>query len=222
MSLNKRLQFLRDSMALNAGPVIAGVCAQSEEQKRLLATEEGEIRHCPDFVPDMILVSADGSERSVRDLINEKPAVLLFFRGDWCPFSSTSMRALEEIRSELADHGIVMIGITPRRHEAHAEAEAKNMLGYPLLTDPEPKLTEAMGIRGGTVGEMVRLYESQGIDLAELNESGDWSLPLEATFLVGPDGAIRCANAFPQPSRRMEPSEIRERMFDMLEDCPAA
>lgn len=216
MSLNKRLQFLRETMARNAGPLIAAVCAQAEEQKAHLASEEGEVLHCPGSVPDETLVTADGKEQSVRELIAGKPAVILFFRGDWCPFSTTSMRALEAIRADLAARDIVMIGVTPRHHAALAEAAAKNLLGYPLLTDPEQKLTEAMGIRARTIDEMIRLYESQGIDLAELNESGDWYLPLEATFLVRPDGSICCASAFPHPSRRMEPAEIRDRMIEML------
>jgi peroxiredoxin len=131
------------------------------------------------------------------------------------------MRALEEIRADLAARDIVMIGVTPRHHSALAEAVAKNMLGFPLLTDPGQKLTEAMGIRSRTIDEMIRLYESQGIDLSKLNESGDWSLPLEATFLVRPDGSIGCANAFPHPARRMEPAEIRDRMTEMLKQ-PAA
>lgn len=221
MSLNKRLQFLRDSMARNAGPKISALCAQAEKEKCCMATEEGTVLHSPETVPDATLVAADGSKQSLRDLISGKPAVLLFFRGDWCPFSTTSMRALEEIRADLAARGIVMIGVTPRHHSALAEAVAKNMLGFPLLTDPGQELTEAMGIRSRTIDEMIRLYESQGIDLSKLNESGDWSLPLEATFLVRPDGSICCANAFPHPARRMEPAEIRDRMLEMLEQ-PAA
>ena len=45
---------------------------------------------------------------------------------------------------------------------------------------------------------------------------GVHSLPLEATFLVDPDGAICCANAFPHPSQRMEPADIRDRVLEML------
>jgi peroxiredoxin len=217
MSLNKRLQFLRDSMARNAGPKISAACAQAAENQARLATEEGMVLHCPKTVPDVTLITADGRAQPVRDLIAGKPAVLLFFRGDWCPYSTTSMRAVEEIRADLAGHGVIIVGITPRHHSALAAAASKNMLGYQLLTDPEQKLIEAMGIRSHTIDKMVALYESAGIDLSKLNESGDWSLPLEATFLVEPDGRICCANAFPHPSRRMEPAEIRDRMLEMLQ-----
>ncbi|QKV18587.1 peroxiredoxin-like family protein [Oricola thermophila] len=206
-------------MARNAGPEIAATCAQAEQNQERLATSEGTVLHHPETVPDVTLVAADGSRRGLRELIAGRPAVLLFFRGDWCPFSTTSMRALEDIRADLASQGIAMIGITPRHHSALAGAVERNLLGYPLLTDPELELTEAMGVRVRVIDEMVHLYEKQGIDLAELNESGEWSLPLEATFLVGPDGRICCANAFPHPSRRMEPAEVRERMLEMLGQC---
>ena len=204
-------------MARNAGPKISAVCAQAAENQCRLATEDGAVLHCPKEVPDLNVVTAEGREQPLRDLIAGKPAVLLFFRGDWCPYSTTSMRALEEIRAELTKHGILMVGITSRHHSALASTMARNMLGYLLVTDPEQTLIEAMGIRSRTIDEMIGLYEKAGIDLASLNESGDWSLPLEATFLVRADGSICCANAFPHPARRMEPAEIRDRMLEMLE-----
>jgi len=216
MSLNKRLQFLRESMSRNAGPKVSAACEQAVENQSLLATEGGVILHCPKTVPDATLIAGDGTEVSLRALIAGKPAVLLFFRGDWCPYSTTSMRACEAIRADLAEIGVILAGITPRHHAALKPMAQKNMLGYTLLTDPDQSLIEAMGVRSRTVEAMIVLFEAAGLDLARLNESGDWSLPLEATFLVDADGNIRFANAYPDPSRRMEPDEIRERMLEIV------
>lgn len=217
MSLNAKLRFLRDAMSRNAGPAIAAACEQAAEIQASLATGEGTVLKCPKTVPDETLIAADGSAVSLRDLIAGKPAALLFFRGDWCPYSTTSMRAYEEVRAVLADNGAVMIGVTPRCHTALPAAASRNMLGYVLLTDPEQKLSEAMGVRVHVTEAMIQLYKSNGVDLAAMNESGDWSLPLEATFVVDADGAILCANAYPHPSMRMEPSELRDRLLQRLD-----
>lgn len=216
MSLNTQLQFLRDSMTRNAGPKIAAACEQAAEIQANLATAEGTVLHCPKTVPDMALIAADGSEVRVRDVIAGKPAVLLFFRGDWCPYSTTSMRAYERIRADLVEHGAIMVGITPRCHDALPAVAAKNLLGYAMFTDPEQKLIEAMGVRVRITEAMICLYRSHGVDLAAMNESGDWTLPLEATFLVDPDGAILFANAYPHPAMRMEPLEVRDRLLAAL------
>ncbi len=217
MSLNTKLRFLRDSMSRNAGPKVAAACEQAAEIQASLASEDGTVLKCPKTVPDATLVAADGSEVSVLDLIAGKPAALLFFRGDWCPYSTTSMRAYEEVRAALTERGAVLVGITPRCHEALSAAVARNLLGYLLLTDPEQKLAEAMGVRARVTPAMVGLFKSHGVDLAAMNESADWSLPLEATFLVDAEGAIFCANAYPHPAMRLEPSELRDRLLAKLE-----
>ena len=217
MSLNAKLRFLRDTMARNAGPAIAAACQQAAEIQANLATGEGTVLKCPETIPDETLIAADGSAVSVRDLIAGKPAALLFFRGDWCPYSTTSMRAYEEVRAVLVDNGAVLVGVTPRCHKALPEVATRNMLGYVLLTDPAQKLAEAMGVRVHVTEAMIQLYKRHGVDLAAMNESGDWSLPLEATFLVDADGSIQCANAYPHPSIRMEPSELRDRLLKRIE-----
>lgn len=213
MSLNTQLQFLRDSMARNAGPTISAACEQAADIQKNLARADGTVLNCPDSVPDMTLVAADGSEVRILDMIAGKPSALLFFRGDWCPYSTTSMRAYERINADLVDHGAVMVGITPRCHAALEAAAARNLLGYPIFTDPEQKLIEAMGVRVRITPAMMDLYKGHGVDLAEMNESGDWTLPLEATFLVDSSGTIFCANAYPHPAMRMEPKEVRDRLF---------
>lgn len=217
MSLNTKLKFLRDSMARNAGPKVEAACEQAAEIQENLATEDGTIRNCPKTVPDATLLAVDGSEVSIRDLIAGKPAALLFFRGDWCPYSTTSMRAYEEVRAAVAERGVVMVGITPCCHETLRATAARNLLGYLMLTDPGQKLAEAMGVRARVTPAMAELYKSYCVDLAAINESGDWSLPLEATFLVDAEGAIFCANAYPHPAMRMEPAELRDRLIARLE-----
>jgi peroxiredoxin len=213
MSLNKRLKFLGETMWRNAGPEAEQTRALALANQSQFATEEGTILKAPGIVPDAALVTGDGNTQSLRDLIAGKPAVLLFFRGSWCPYSTTSMRAYEPVRADLAQHGIAMIGITPQRHITLAAAIARNALGYPLLTDPDEALAEAMGIRIPIIPEMIDMYECQGYDLAKLNESGDWSLPLEATFLCSDDGRIFEANAYPHPDRRMEPDDVLQHML---------
>jgi peroxiredoxin len=184
MSLNKRLKFLGETMWRNAGPEAEQTRALALANQSQFATEEGTILKAPGIVPDAALVTGDGNTQSLRDLIAGKPAVLLFFRGSWCPYSTTSMRAYEPVRADLAQHGIAMIGITPQRHITLAAAIARNALGYPLAHRSRTRrLRKQWASASPIIPEMIDMYECQGYDLAKLNESGDWSLPLEATFL---------------------------------------
>jgi peroxiredoxin len=222
MSLNKRLDFLNETMWRNAGPDAVRTRKTALKNQSGFADEKGAILKHPATVPDATLISADGTQQSLLDIISGKPAVLLFFRGSWCPFSTTSMRSMETIRTDLASHGVAMVGITAQRHITLAAAAQRNALHYPLLTDPEQALTAAMGIRIPVIPDMVEMYQAQGFDLTKLNESADWSLPLEATFLVDADGIIQVANAYPYPNKRMEPEQIRSLMRDLVKSKQVA
>lgn len=216
MSLNKRLEFLGETMWRNAGADAMQTRNLALGNQSRFATEDGEVIAAPAHVPDARLITRDGNTQSLHDLIGGKPAVLLFFRGSWCPFSTTSMRAYEPIRGRLAEMGVAMVGITPQRHITLAAAITRNALGYPLLTDPDQSLTEAMGIRIPIIDRMIDMYQCQGFDLTKLNESGDWTLPLEATFLADKDLRIIKACAYPYPTARMEPADVLSHMQQHL------
>jgi len=208
MSLNKRLKYLGETMWANACRETAHACEKALKNHAHFATEDGAILNAPSALPDCDLMTPEGELCSVSDLVGGRDAALLFFRGGWCPFSTTSMRALETVRPDLAALGVSVLGITPQRHAALAGVIARNGLGFPLVTDPGQKLAEAMGVRVPIIPEMIEMYRRQGSDLAELNETGDWALPLEATFIVDRAGRIVVANAYPYPTRRMEPEEL--------------
>ena len=61
-------------------------------------------------------------------------------------------------------------------------------------------LIEAMGIRIPIIPQMIEMYQRQGLDLTKLNESADWTLPLEATFLADKDRRVIKACAYPYPT----------------------
>ena len=222
MSLNKRLQFLCDTMKRNAGPEAESLFNTVLADRTRFATEDGAVVNCPAELPDRPLIDSCGESHTLCELAGGRSAVVLCFRGSWCPFSTTSMRAHEPIRARLADNGIAMFGITPQHHTTLATAIGRNALGFPLLTDSDQSLIDALGIRVRIEPELAEIYASMGFDVACLNESGDWALPLEATFLVAGDGRIEKAVAYPSPHRRMEPDAIVAHMTGSRADGAGA
>ncbi len=52
------------------------------------------------------------------------------------------------------------------------------------------------------------LYCRLGHDLPRINRTGDWRVPLPATFIIGTDGRVVHADVQPVAHRRMEPSAV--------------
>jgi peroxiredoxin len=47
-----------------------------------------------------------------------------------------------------------------------------------------------------------------GHDLPRLNGTGDWTVPLPATFVIGRDGRVVLAHVEPNYHRRLEPAAV--------------
>ncbi len=207
MSLNRKLEALSEAMWRNAGPEGAALRAKALANQSLY-TFEGKPKKAVAVLPDAGLINADGEPVNLYTAIGARPAVIAFFRGSWCPYSTTAMRAIQSIADDLHKMGVALIGITPQRHITLEAAIWRNGLNWQLFTVPGVDLVDSLGIGVRIIPEMIELYRSQGFDLETLNETHSWILPLEATYIVDEQKRIVEAASWPYPSRRMEPADI--------------
>jgi thiol-disulfide isomerase/thioredoxin len=56
-------------------------------------------------VPTVLLKTVDGQTVELVDFIKEKPTVLVFYRGGWCPYCNTQLGQLKEIEQQILDAG---------------------------------------------------------------------------------------------------------------------
>lgn len=52
-----------------------------------------------DFMPPFVLKDATGNPVSLDELVEKGPAVIVFYRGSWCPYCNMTLRTY---RRELA------------------------------------------------------------------------------------------------------------------------
>ena len=64
-----------------------------------------------DSIPDVTLRTVDNQEVKLRTLVAEKPSVLVFFRGGWCPFCNAQLSSQVGIEQELNKEGVQLIAI---------------------------------------------------------------------------------------------------------------
>jgi peroxiredoxin len=78
--------------------------------------------------------------------IDEKPAVLVFYRGGWCPHCNKQLAAIAGIEKSITSMGFQLIAITPEDQLNLEPTEKANNAGFTLLSDPEGALIQKMGI----------------------------------------------------------------------------
>lgn len=78
-----------------------------------------------------------------------------------------------------------------------------------MLTDFGLGVARDYGLTFRLPADLERIYaDSMKLDLVRFNGDESWELPIPATFVVDPDGAIVYASADPDYTRRPEPTEV--------------
>jgi peroxiredoxin len=163
-----------------------------------------------DPMPEFELPSIEGTLVSSADLLARGPLVLSFFRGGWCPYCRLELKALQETLPEIGHQGATLAAITPDSGSAFAATKRANELGFQVLSDLDNGVGLTFGIIFRIPPAIKELYLRLGIDLGARhgNATGEWLLPLPATYIVDRRGVIRHAELDPDFKRRMEPKEI--------------
>jgi peroxiredoxin len=163
-----------------------------------------------DPMPEFELPNAAGRLVASAELLERGPLVLSFFRGGWCPYCRLELKALQESLPELERRGARLVAVTPDTGAALAATARASQIGYELLSDVDNGVGLSFGLIFRVPPEVRDLYRRLGIDLGARhgNDTGEWLLPVPATYIVDRRGTIRHAALDPDFKHRMEPGEI--------------
>jgi peroxiredoxin len=85
-----------------------------------------------DQFPRLTITTAEGQELTLPDAFAGDFAVVLFYRGAWCPYCNAQLRAFERASQTLADTGIRVVALSVDDKEATAALVAKHKLTFPV------------------------------------------------------------------------------------------
>lgn len=141
-------------------------------------------------IPDVEVQTTDGTTVRLKKLVKEKPTVLIFYRGGWCPYCNGHMAELQRIEQELVDMGYQILAISADRPEKLKESISKHNLDYTLLSDSPMQASKAFGLAFKVDDSTVKRYKRIGIDLEKSSGYDHHLLPVPAVFLVDTEGMI--------------------------------
>ncbi len=146
--------------------------------------------------PDFELPSdPEGGMLSLRSL-RGRPVVLAFYPADWSPVCGDQTVELGGRRVEFERRGAAVVGISvdgPWSHAAFAEARG---IGFPLLSDFEPKgaVARAYGVYRAKDGKAER-----ALFLLDADGVVRWREVVEPWINPGVDGVLAALDALPAP-----------------------
>jgi peroxiredoxin len=142
-------------------------------------------------IPDVKLKNMDDETVRLKELVSQKPSILVFYRGGWCPYCNRQLSDLNEIEEQLYEIGYQLLAISPDKPEKLRTTLDKNELGYTLLSDSPMNVSKAFGIAFKVDQETIDRYKSIGLDLEEDSGYDHHLLPVPAVYIVNTDGIVK-------------------------------
>lgn len=82
--------------------------------------------------PTLTMTPVDAEPLRLPDDLSGHYAVVLFFRGAWCPYCNAQLRGFERAHDDLAAHDIRVVALSVDDEPTTRELVAKNGLRYPV------------------------------------------------------------------------------------------
>lgn len=160
-------------------------------------------------LPDTELLDVHGAPTTLASAQAGKPAVLVFYRGAWCPYCNVALRAYQaDLLPTLVERGVELIAVSPQKPDGSLSAKESNELSYTVLSDPANQLARVLGVVTEHGAEAKAAQLSLGLDLAEVNADGTHELPMPTVAIVDGGGVLRWIDVHSDYSTRTEVPEI--------------
>jgi len=160
-------------------------------------------------LPDAPVLRGDGTSLPLREAVGAGKAVLIVYRGGWCPICTRHFAALGQAREELVAKDWSLVAISPDSPESIAAwIDEHGDDGIVRYSDSDVDAIEALGLAYTLDAETRAKYREYGLDLAAASGQDHYILPVPAVLLVV-DGEIRWFHADADYRRRLERPLLR-------------
>lgn len=159
--------------------------------------------------PDGDLLDAEGRPTSLALARMGAPAVVIFYRGAWCPYCNIALRTYrEQIAEPLAARGVVLVALSPQVADGSMTMKEKHELDFAVLSDPGNSIAGALGILTHPSEPALAAQRQFGLDIASVNADGTTTLPMPTVALIDADGVLVWIDVHPDYTTRTESAEI--------------
>jgi peroxiredoxin len=140
--------------------------------------------------PDFKAKDQNGKDIRLKDLLKKGKVVLVFYRGEWCPYCNKQLQRLEDSLQLILDKGATLVAVTPEQPESIAKTIEKTKAQYPVLHDENLKIMKAYEVEFELPENTLKRYRNGGIKIDEINGKNGNYLPVPATYVIDKEGNI--------------------------------
>ncbi|WP_048690724.1 peroxiredoxin family protein [Catenovulum maritimum] len=138
--------------------------------------------------PNFSLNNSANEKVSLTQILDKKHAMLVFYRGEWCPYCISNLESFESVLPELAKHNVQLVGISPDAVSTNKNTQRSFGQDYLFLSDSDLTVSQLFGIKR------------------------DEKIPHPAVFLIKQDGSIAWYHA----SKNIKVRPSGEQMLEVI------
>jgi len=157
----------------------------------VIAQEKPEGLFINSKAPEFKVKDQSGIEQTLKELRKKGPVVLVFYRGNWCPYCNKELKRLQDSLQYITAKGAQVIAITPEAQEGINKTIEKTGAVFPILYDADMKIAKAYQVSFQVDDKTVERYKGFGTDLLSINQQKQKAfLPVPAIYIINKEGSI--------------------------------
>ncbi|HQX73196.1 MAG TPA: peroxiredoxin-like family protein [Chitinophagaceae bacterium] len=170
----------------------------------VIAQEKPEGLFIASKAPDFKAKDQFGNEIRLKDLLKKGKVVLVFYRGQWCPYCNKELSRLQDSLQFIRDKGAEVVAVSPEKPENVAVTVEKTKAEYPILYDEGLKIMKAYDVEFEMEENTVTRYRNAGLDIEKNNGANGRFLPVPAVYIIDKESTV--TYRFFEPDYKKRPS----------------
>lgn len=170
----------------------------------VIAQEKPEGLFISSKAPDFKAKDQFGNEIRLKDLLKKGKVVLVFYRGQWCPYCNKELSRLQDSLQFIKDKGAALVAVSPEKPENVAVTVEKTKAEYPILYDEGLKIMKAYDVEFEMEENTVTRYRNAGLDIEKNNGANGRFLPVPAVYIIDKESTV--TYRFFEPDYKKRPS----------------
>jgi peroxiredoxin len=143
-----------------------------------------------DKAPDFTAKNQVGTSVNLKSELKKGAVVLIFYRGQWCPYCMKQLKSLEDSLLLIQQKGATLIAITPEKQENVTKTLDKTKSSFSILSDDSLKIMNAYKVSFQLDPKTTEKYKGFGVNLLEDNGNNGNKLPVPAVYIINKEGKI--------------------------------
>jgi peroxiredoxin len=137
-------------------------------------------------LPNGNFQNVEGESVQLKAILEEKPTILVFYRGGWCPYCNIQLSGLVEIEEDILELGYQIVAVSPDDYKNLQSTIENNSTKYKLLSDPNGEFIQEIGIAFKTSSSLKEYIIGKG-------QKGETSsvMPAPTVMIVNKQGVIK-------------------------------